>query len=100
MDTRRDEYPTSLANAYHLFAKTNNDFLGRNLAGGNHRHTGETPMMFTRQQQQRSNGDAIFVTGTNGRVLLNIECWNCRDPGHTAQFCPLPPTGNSNCQGR
>ncbi len=87
MDVGRNEYPTTVADAYDLLVRTANDVASRNNNNGRNNRQNNTRVMFA---QQRTSNDTTLVPGTDGRVIPQVDCWNCLQPGHTMHNCPEP----------
>ena len=87
MDVGRDEYPTTVADAYDLLVRSASDVTSRNN-GSNRNNRQNTRVMFA--QQRANNENATLVAGTDGRIIPQVDCWNCLQPGHTMHNCPEP----------
>lgn len=87
MDVGRNEYPTTVADAYDLLLRTANDVTSRNNNNSRNNRQNNTRVMFA---QQRTSNDTTLAPGTDGRVIPQVDCWNCLQPGHTMHNCPEP----------
>lgn len=71
MDVGRDEYPTTVADAYDLLVRSASDVTSRNN-GSNRNNRQNTRVMFA--QQRANNETATLVAGTDGRIIPQVDC--------------------------
>ena len=83
----RDEYPKSVAAAHDLMNRSSGQMEKHNsnsntniISGGSFLQTGSADR----------DGSNDPVPGTDGRLLPNIQCYNCENKGHYSGQCPDP----------
>ena len=101
-DVNRDEYPTTVAGAYDLLVRTQDQIRGsyNDRSGNRFRGGDRTKLMFA--QTEDANGDeATMVPGLDGTINPKMVCWHCNKHGHGRDNCPTNPNaGGRTYSGR
>ena len=90
-----DKYPATITAAYELMSKykcsTNTDNNNTTKTDGDRTKGTRDPTnaQFAQVTQPNKRGNTP-IAGTNGQCYPATECYNCRNTGHIATYCPYP----------
>ena len=80
-DVGRDEYPITVAGAYDLLVRTQDQIRSSYNVKMRGRNVDRTSLMFL-QPDDDTGKDAKLVPGKDGTIKPKMTCWQCNLPGH------------------
>ena len=101
-DVGRDEYPTTVAGAYDLLVRTQDQIRNVLQNKTNTRFGGgdRTKIMFAQVDNGDENG-CVMVPGLDGTINPKMTCWHCNKQGHGRENCPDNPSASGrNADGK
>ena len=95
-DVGRDEYPTTVAGAYDLLVRTQDQIRVSYEKSNNRFKSGDRSKLMFVQTEDSAPDDVVLVAGIDGTINPKMTCWHCNKVGHGRDNCPTNPSAGSN----
>ena len=96
----RDEYPTTVAGAYDLLVRTQDQIrLTYNARSRNRFGGGDRSKVMFAQSEDKAGDEVQMVPGIDGTINPKMVCWHCNKTGHGRDNCPTNPAAGQSSMG-